>query len=926
MEKWYTYSEKYGWKQICSEEAKVDDISLKEFNDNDLFLPDGTVLPAYDNRPLDNRPVDTYITFHLYGFSWHEWKHQILWCHKSWYNKSLEERFYYESHIITKQQYQEISYLLDLGYKFSLNIETPEFELDGVKFDLTHLNDLANFIKVKLIPSELIDYTDKFDNLFFKYDLITDLWEKSSLEEYFSTKLEERNKFYSVSPSLVKSVILNVEGLSEDMENGTHVSLCGNKLTTIERTDKTFTFQQPFTLKDLPTYTYVTSVETIAIEDFLIEKRIVVCKENEDLNQYFINDFQVDKYLFNKINHPPTFTITKNKTLIWDTVEECHLTGDKYPISLFSDTDNPAIVKLDLATGKYQYQYYVLGIELTPAEWDIFQKCKSGIINTSDLTYSGLNIFVLITYDQNLKIYTKSLVKQNIKNGKPHGLQTINKQESYWYKGLPLKNQEQWEILTWFKTEDFTVNISSDDPSKSQNSIFDLIDNKDGIYLFKQINFEKLKEFHSLFPQNSKIMKDTENKKYKRIDAEYKRYIYTQNYFAAKLINSSNVADFIKGRESRNSSHDYLYFCPATCEQKTINEIDFTKPFWVFGNKCLENWQEGKLIRTQNFDQFHFDAFSDEDDIIRDKNYNILPDGIHWQFTLGKEEVDGRSKLIRTIIKNGKIHSENSAGRWIKYCKDEIPVLEDHFYLNGIEVNKKNWLENPTSEAPEVITTLFINNGKKIEKQHLYGLKDQIKKINLSLAKIIEEEKNSYIASHPEFVGTMPIRTEIMVLPADDPKNKPLGFIMKEKIGTGIYSKNTENPPIQMDKTKSSVWTQAGYRITSKQFGNKIISILVHKFPNLKEVLQTPFGQGLIFQILGWSLLGVNQQFKSEVLENISSEFRREGLAVIGENLIMEILEAMVAEPEVPLEVEPPETTEELVVLAENVETLLAVR
>ena len=40
----------------------------------------------------------------------------------------------------------------------------------------------------------------------------------------------------------------------------------------------------------------------------------------------------------------------------------------------------------------------------------------------------------------------------------------------------------------------------------------------------------------------------------------------------------------------------------------------------------------------------------------------------------------------------------------------------------------------------------------------------------------------------------------------------------------------------------------------------------------------------------------------------------------------MEILEAMVAEPEVPLEVEPPETTEELVVLAENVETLLAVR
>lgn len=41
-----------------------------------------------------------------------------------------------------------------------------------------------------------------------------------------------------------------------------------------------------------------------------------------------------------------------------------------------------------------------------------------------------------------------------------------------------------------------------------------------------------------------------------------------------------------------------------------------------------------------------------------------------------------------------------------------------------------------------------------------------------------------YITSEPEFVGRMPVRTELTVLPADAPSQELLGFTVRETLGT----------------------------------------------------------------------------------------------------------------------------------------------
>jgi hypothetical protein len=45
-----------------------------------------------------------------------------------------------------------------------------------------------------------------------------------------------------------------------------------------------------------------------------------------------------------------------------------------------------------------------------------------------------------------------------------------------------------------------------------------------------------------------------------------------------------------------------------------------------------------------------------------------------------------------------------------------------------------------------------------------------------------------YGASDPEFVGVMPIRQDIEVLPADEPKQLKLGWVVSEEIGIGIVN------------------------------------------------------------------------------------------------------------------------------------------
>jgi hypothetical protein len=45
-----------------------------------------------------------------------------------------------------------------------------------------------------------------------------------------------------------------------------------------------------------------------------------------------------------------------------------------------------------------------------------------------------------------------------------------------------------------------------------------------------------------------------------------------------------------------------------------------------------------------------------------------------------------------------------------------------------------------------------------------------------------------YGVADPEFVGVLPIRQDIEVLPADEPKQLKLGFVVNEIIGVGVVN------------------------------------------------------------------------------------------------------------------------------------------
>jgi len=53
--------------------------------------------------------------------------------------------------------------------------------------------------------------------------------------------------------------------------------------------------------------------------------------------------------------------------------------------------------------------------------------------------------------------------------------------------------------------------------------------------------------------------------------------------------------------------------------------------------------------------------------------------------------------------------------------------------------------------------------------------------------------KDDYKVSEPEFIGSMPIRQDIEVLSADQPKQLKLGWVVYETIGTAVVNTRAMN-------------------------------------------------------------------------------------------------------------------------------------
>ena len=52
----------------------------------------------------------------------------------------------------------------------------------------------------------------------------------------------------------------------------------------------------------------------------------------------------------------------------------------------------------------------------------------------------------------------------------------------------------------------------------------------------------------------------------------------------------------------------------------------------------------------------------------------------------------------------------------------------------------------------------------------------------------VVSEGTVYVCGEPEFFGRIPVRTELTVLSADDPKNRLIGFSIFENLGIGAYN------------------------------------------------------------------------------------------------------------------------------------------
>ena len=67
------------------------------------------------------------------------------------------------------------------------------------------------------------------------------------------------------------------------------------------------------------------------------------------------------------------------------------------------------------------------------------------------------------------------------------------------------------------------------------------------------------------------------------------------------------------------------------------------------------------------------------------------------------------------------------------------------------------------------------------------GLRSILWGANVIVSRIVTEG-TVYVCGEPEFFGRIPVRTELTILSADDPKNRLIGFSVFENIGIGAYN------------------------------------------------------------------------------------------------------------------------------------------
>lgn len=145
------------------------------------------------------------------------------------------------------------------------------------------------------------------------------------------------------------------------------------------------------------------------------------------------------------------------------------------------------------------------------------------------------------------------------------------------------------------------------------------------------------------------------------------------------------------------------------------------------------------------------------------------------QSTLGGENTkqDLDSGSVGILTKNGMLNLKRQIDRW--------DLVTSKYFLNINEFTDiLSWESAGAAGASQVDPV----TQRELLQTGLYG---HIFGADIIVSKIVPAG-TSFACADPEFVGVMPVRQDIEVIPADEPKQLKLGFVVSEIIGIGIVN------------------------------------------------------------------------------------------------------------------------------------------
>jgi hypothetical protein len=136
-----------------------------------------------------------------------------------------------------------------------------------------------------------------------------------------------------------------------------------------------------------------------------------------------------------------------------------------------------------------------------------------------------------------------------------------------------------------------------------------------------------------------------------------------------------------------------------------------------------------------------------------------------------KQDLDAGSNGI--LSKNGMLNLKRQIDRW--------DLVTSKYFLNINEFTDiLSWESAGAAGASQVDPV----TQRELLQTGLYG---HIFGADIIVSKIVPAG-TSFACADPEFVGVMPVRQDIEVIPADEPKQLKLGFVVSEIIGIGIVN------------------------------------------------------------------------------------------------------------------------------------------